>query len=135
MLWSLSTCEPISLRLNSSQLLTITTLTHLHSISSILNSRFLLALHETSARLEGAAEASISSLSLDTGSSDDPQGGSEPPELPEFLGIIRGLIRSFHCDDKDLGSLEFAPPWEEHEPDLEPEGEIQEIRRDGGNIA
>ncbi|OJT04204.1 hypothetical protein TRAPUB_5112 [Trametes pubescens] len=62
-------------------------------------------------------------------------GGSEPPELPEFLGIIGGSIHSFHWDDEDLGSLEFAPPWEEHEPDSEPEGEIQEIRRDGENIA
>lgn len=101
-------------------------------MSSILNSRFLLALHETNARLEGAADESISSLSLDISSVDDRRAGS--PELPEYLGVLGGPIRSFHNDDEDLQSLAFAPPHEEeHETELE--GEIQEIGRDGGNTA
>ncbi|KAL1937162.1 hypothetical protein VTO73DRAFT_14504 [Trametes versicolor] len=99
-------------------------------MSSILNSRFLLALHETNARLEGTADESISSLSLDTGSGDDRRAGS--PELPEFLGVLGGSIHSFHDEDEDLRSLTFARPQEEeHEAELE--GEIQEIGRDGGN--
>ncbi|KAL1937251.1 hypothetical protein VTO73DRAFT_13920 [Trametes versicolor] len=97
-------------------------------ISSILNSRFLLTLHETNTQLEGAADVSISSLSLNTGSGGEPQAGS--PELPEYLSVIGGSIRSFHDDEDDLQSLEFAPlQAEEHQP--EPEREIQEIRRDG----
>lgn len=102
------------------------------SISSILNSHFLLALHETHALIEGAADASISSLTLETGSG-EPMAGS--PELPEFLGIIGGSICSFHDDDnKDLQSLEYAlPQEEENQPELE--GEIQEISRDEGNMA
>lgn len=104
---------------------------HLHSISSILNSRFLLALHETNARLEGAADTSIPSLALDTRSGDDRRAGS--PELPEFLGVLGGSIRSFQDEDEDLGSLEFAPP-QEREHTSEVEGEIREMRRDGGNV-
>lgn len=104
----------------------------LHSISSILNSRFLLALHETDAQVVGAVDTSISSLSLNSGSGGELHAGS--PELPEYLGIIGGSIRSFHGDEDDLQSLEFAPPQEEeHQPELE--GEIQEIRKDGGFMA
>ncbi|EIW56806.1 uncharacterized protein TRAVEDRAFT_49628 [Trametes versicolor FP-101664 SS1] len=104
--------------------------TFIDPISSILNSRFLLALHETNARLEGAADESMSSLSLDTGSGDDRRAGS--PELPEFLGVLGGPIHSFHDEDEDLRSLTFASPQEE-EHENETEGEIQEIGRDGGN--
>ncbi|EIW56807.1 uncharacterized protein TRAVEDRAFT_49629 [Trametes versicolor FP-101664 SS1] len=101
-------------------------------ISSVLNSRFLLAIHETNARLEGAADTSISSLSLHTGRGGTAQAGS--PELPDFLGIIGGSFRSFHDDNEDLQSLEFAPPQDE-EHQSEPEGDIQEIRRDGEYMA
>lgn len=117
--------SPLSL---SSLLLTLI-ITCLHSISSILNSRFLLALHETNARLVGA-NRSISSLSIDINDGDDQRAGS--PELPQFLGAIGGPIHSFHDEDEDLRSLTFGPPQEEeHEAELE--GEIQEIGRDGGN--
>lgn len=81
----------------------------LHSISSILSSRFLLALHETKAQLEGAADTTISSFCLDTGSGNNPSALASP-ELPPFLGPIGGVIRSFHDDDdEDMESLEFAP--------------------------
>lgn len=113
-------------------LLLVLTMNFLHSISSILNSRFLLSLHEANAQLEGAADTSISSLSLNTGSRGELQAGS--PELPEYLGVIGGSIHSFCDDEDDLQSLEFAlPQVEEHQPD--PEGEIQEIRIDGRNMA
>lgn len=98
----------------------------LHSISSVLNSRFLLALHETNARLEGAADASISSLSLNTGSGDDPSALASP-ELPPFLSAIGGEIRSFHDDDsEDMESLEFAPPELRNESSSELGGGILE---------
>lgn len=113
-------------------LLLVLTMNFLHSISSILNSRFLLALHETNAHLEGAADTSISSLSLSTGSGGERQAGS--PELPEYLGVIGGSIHSFHDDEDDLQSLEFAPPQEE-ECQPVPEGEIQEIRIDRESMA
>ncbi|KAL1937965.1 hypothetical protein VTO73DRAFT_12715 [Trametes versicolor] len=106
----------------------------LHSISSILNSRFLLALHETSVQLQGAADASLSSLSLRTGSCDDPRAGL--PELPGFLGVIGGSIRSFHDDnddDGDLGSLGFAPPLRQGgEHQTEHEGDSVESSREEG---
>lgn len=103
-----------------------------HSISSILNGRFLLALHETNAQVEGAADTSVSSLSFNTGSGGDLQ--ASPPELPDYLGIIGGSTCSFHDDDEELQSLEFALPQEE-EHQTEPEGEIQEIRTDGESMA
>ncbi|EIW53816.1 uncharacterized protein TRAVEDRAFT_51559 [Trametes versicolor FP-101664 SS1] len=79
-------------------------------ISSILNSHFLLALHETNARLEGAADTSLSSLTLNTGSGDTPSARASP-ELRPVLGLIGGTIRSFHDDDdEDMRSLEFALP-------------------------
>ncbi|OJT03955.1 hypothetical protein TRAPUB_5356 [Trametes pubescens] len=97
-------------------------------MTSALNSRFLLALHEMKARLEGVADSSISSFSLNTGSGDNPREGS--PELPDFLGIIGSSIRSIHDDDEDLQSLEFAPPQlEEHHS--EPEEEVLESGTDG----
>lgn len=83
-------------------------------------------------RLEGAADASISSLSLNTSSGDDPRAGS--PDLPDFLGIIGGPIRLFDDEDEDLQSLEFVPP-QEPEHQSEPEGEIAESSRDGGRLA
>ncbi|OJT06148.1 hypothetical protein TRAPUB_3083 [Trametes pubescens] len=88
-------------------------------ISSILNSRFLLALRETNARLEGA-DASISALSLNTGSTDVLRAGS--PELPPFLGAIGGPIHSFHHDE--LESLDFASPSPSEEHQSETEGEL-----------
>lgn len=103
-------------------------------MTSILNSRFLLALHETNARMEGAADTSISALSLDAGGGNGPRAGS--PKLPEFLGVIGGPIHSFHDDGSGSDSLVFAPPsHEEHES--EPEGEILEVGRDHdeGNLA
>ncbi|KAL1942676.1 hypothetical protein VTO73DRAFT_4916 [Trametes versicolor] len=98
-------------------------------ISSSLNSRFLLALHETNTRL-GGTNTSISSLSFNIASGGDPGAGS--PEPPEFLGIIGGSIHSFHDDDGDLDELAFAPPQEEHQ--LEPEGEVLEVGRESGDL-
>ncbi|KAL1937165.1 hypothetical protein VTO73DRAFT_14507 [Trametes versicolor] len=94
-------------------------------ISSILNSRFLLALHETNGRLEGATDMAISSISLNIGGCGD----------PEFLGIIGGSIHSIHGRDEDLDSLEFALSEREEEHDPEPEGEIVEGGRDMANLA
>ncbi|EIW56815.1 uncharacterized protein TRAVEDRAFT_49637 [Trametes versicolor FP-101664 SS1] len=87
-------------------------------ISSILNSRFLLHLHETNARLEGA-DASMTSYSLRIDSGGDPRTGS--PELPPFLGIIGGPIHSFPPDDQ--ASLDFAPQSRE-EPIPDPEAAL-----------
>lgn len=78
-----------------------------------MNSRFLLALHETNARMEGA-NMSISSLSLDVNSGGDPTSDGSP-ELPDFLELFGGPIHSFH-DEGDAESLEFAQPSQgEHE--------------------
>ncbi|KAL1942697.1 hypothetical protein VTO73DRAFT_4937 [Trametes versicolor] len=94
-------------------------------ISSILNGRFLLALHETNARLEGATDTSgVSSLCFNTRGGGDSRAGSS--ELPELLGVIGGSICSFHNDDEDLQCLEFAPPQEELQ--AEPEGEAVELQ-------
>lgn len=92
-------------------MLTLTT-EYLHSITSILNGRFLLALHETNARLEGVVGASISSLSLGIVSGDDPRAG--PSVLPQILGPIGGPVHSFSDDeddedlDDDVESVDFA---------------------------
>lgn len=106
----------------------------LDSISSILNSHFLLALHETNARLEGAADASISSLPLNTGSGDAPSARASPELLP-VLGPIGGTIRSFHDDDdEDMRSLKFAPPELRIESGSELGGDILESgESDAGN--
>lgn len=98
-----------------------------HRISSILNSRFLLALHETNGRLEGATDMSIDSLSINTG------GGGDP----EFLGIIGGSIYSIHGNDEDLESLESALPEREREEEhhIEPESEIGEGGGGAANLA
>ncbi|KAL1940485.1 hypothetical protein VTO73DRAFT_9057 [Trametes versicolor] len=103
-------------------------------ISSILNSRFLLALHETNTRLEGAANTSLSSLTLNTGSSDTPSARASP-ELPPVLGPIGGTIHAFHDDDdEDMRSLEFAPPELRTESGSELEGDILESGgSDAGN--
>ncbi|KAL1940432.1 hypothetical protein VTO73DRAFT_9004 [Trametes versicolor] len=102
-------------------------------VSSLLNSRFLLALHETNARLEGAADASLSSFSLDTGSGDDPSALASP-DLPSFLGPIGGAIRFSYDDDDDMRSLEFAPPDVRHESGSELGGDILESSdSDAGN--
>lgn len=90
----------------------------LRSISSILNSRFLLDLHETNARLEGA-DASMTSYSLHIDSDGDPKTGS--PELPPFLACIGGPIHSFPPDDQ--ASLDFAPQSRE-EPIPDPEAAL-----------
>ncbi|EIW56803.1 uncharacterized protein TRAVEDRAFT_49625 [Trametes versicolor FP-101664 SS1] len=101
-------------------------------IVSILNSRFLLALHETNMRL-GGNDTSISSLSFNAGSQGNPREGS--PELPEFLGIIGGPIHSFHGDE-DPETLEFALPSQEEVHQCEHElAEIVESGRDGGDVA
>ncbi|OJT08763.1 hypothetical protein TRAPUB_373 [Trametes pubescens] len=104
----------------------------LYSITSSLNSRFLLALHETNTRLEGG-DTSISSLSFNTGSSGDQRAGS--PKLPEFLGVIGGPIHSFHDGEEDMESLEFAPTSQEEHQTSESEGEVLESGGDGGNLA
>lgn len=126
----------ISLVASSLPLLTLAA-EYIHSITSILNGRFLLALHETNARLEGAADASISSLSLGTVSSNDPRASA--PVLPQFLGPIGGHIRSFSDDsynddlDSDVESVDFAlasQDWSQSEFEVGPESD-----GDGGNAA
>lgn len=108
----------------------------IHSVSSVLNSRFLLGLHETNVRLEGAADTTMSSLSFNAGSSTDPRAG--PPELPEFLSVIGGSIHTFHDADEDVESLEFRvpPPLEERqcEPDGEPQISVELSSGDGGDV-
>ncbi|KAL1937167.1 hypothetical protein VTO73DRAFT_14509 [Trametes versicolor] len=102
-------------------------------ISSILNNRFLLALHETNTRLEGEEDTTaVSSLSFYTSSGDDPRAGS--PEILEFLSVIGGPIHSFH-NDEDLELLSFAPPTsqEEHQSGLD--REALESGGDGGGFA
>ncbi|EIW56785.1 uncharacterized protein TRAVEDRAFT_49605 [Trametes versicolor FP-101664 SS1] len=112
-LWRSLTRTAISLAASLLPLLTRTA-EHVNSITSILNGRFLLALHETNARLEGAVGASISSLSLGTVSGDDP--GAGPSMLPQFLGPIGGPVHSFDDDsdddnlDDDVESVDFAQP-------------------------
>ncbi|OJT06719.1 hypothetical protein TRAPUB_2427 [Trametes pubescens] len=100
--------------------------------SDVGKCRFLLALHETNARLEGAADTSIFSPSLNTGSGDDSRAGSH--ELPGYLGVIGGSIHSFHDEDEDLQSLEFASPQEE-EPQPQPQEDIPGSGGDGGHLA
>lgn len=87
------------------------------SISSILNSRFLLALHETNARLEGA-DLSMSVLSIDIDGRGDPIGDGTL-DLPSFLGSINDF------DDGDVrASLVFArPEQDELQPELVAEDE------------
>lgn len=105
-----------------------------HSVSSVLNSRFLLGLHETNVRLEGAADTTMSSLSFNAGSSIDPRAG--PPELPEFLSVIGGSIHTFHDADEDLESLDLPPPQEEEhqfEPGGEPQISVEPSSGDGGD--
>lgn len=82
-------------------------------------------------QLQGAADASLSSLSLRTGSYDNPRAGSS--ELPAFLGVIGGSIHSSHDDDDgDLGSFGFTPPLrQDGEHQTEHEGESVESSRGG----
>ncbi len=73
-----------------------------HSICSVLNSRFLLALYETSASLErgGASDLSFS-LNLSEGS----------PELPEYLTSLAGPVHLVPDDDDnvELSGSELTP--------------------------
>ncbi|EIW57019.1 uncharacterized protein TRAVEDRAFT_49830 [Trametes versicolor FP-101664 SS1] len=69
-------------------------------ISSILNSRFLLALYETNARLERGGSSASSFSTLDFGEADPRAAGS--PELPEFLNSLAGPIHSFPDHDPEL---------------------------------
>ncbi|EIW57006.1 uncharacterized protein TRAVEDRAFT_49817 [Trametes versicolor FP-101664 SS1] len=86
-------------------------------ISSILTSRFLLALYETNAHLQkgGTSASSFSTL--------DFAGADQPAELPEFLMSLGGPIHSIDDDDPELFSLE-PTPQRETEADLGAETEL-----------
>lgn len=80
----------------------------------------------------GSDTSIVSSLNFNSGNGGDARASL--PELPEYLGILGGPIRSFRDDDEDLGSLEFTFSREEGNQSG-PEGDVQEIRRDGENMA
>ncbi|OJT12065.1 hypothetical protein TRAPUB_11389 [Trametes pubescens] len=95
------------------------TLTHI--ISSILSSRFLLALYETNARLERGGSSASSFSTLDFGEADPRAAGS--PELPEFLQSLGGPIQSFPDHDPELFDPE--PTTVQQEPEAEVEVRMQ----------
>ncbi|EIW56805.1 uncharacterized protein TRAVEDRAFT_49627 [Trametes versicolor FP-101664 SS1] len=98
-------------------------------ISSALNSRFLLALHETNARMGGTDASMVSSLNFNAVSGGDPRVSS--PELPGSLGVLGGPIHSFHEDDDDLESLQLAS-WSQEEHQVKPGlGGVAESGGDG----
>ncbi|OJT15919.1 hypothetical protein TRAPUB_14141 [Trametes pubescens] len=109
-------------------------------ISSILNSRFLLALHETNARLEGAAGDTDTAVSVSSLCFNPRSGGTAGTptrsQLPDFLGIIGGPVHSFHHAD-DLESLDIVPlPQRQSAPQSGLGGEVPESGGDpGGNAA
>lgn len=79
-----------------------------------MNSRFLLALYETNAKLERGA-SSFSSFSAGMGRIDLGQAGS--PELPDFLHSLGGPIQSI--PDGELEILDSAPaPLSEGEEEV-----------------
>ncbi|KAL1938451.1 hypothetical protein VTO73DRAFT_11691 [Trametes versicolor] len=80
-------------------------------ISSILNSRFLLALYETTAHRERGGP-SLSSFSLDFGQA-FPSGGA-PSDLPEFLSEFAGPIHP---------GIRYGP--ELYDAESEPEAEVR----------
>ncbi|OJT09211.1 hypothetical protein TRAPUB_14337 [Trametes pubescens] len=96
-------------------------------MSSILNSRFLLALYETNAHLERGGTSASSFSTLDFGEADLRAEGS--PELPEFLSSLGGPIHSFPDHDPDLFDSEptAAPPAFEMEVSDGETGEATEL--------
>lgn len=83
------------------------------SISSILNSHFLLALYESNARLERGGYSASSFSTLDFGEAD--LRGTGSPELPEFLQSLGGPIHSFPDHDPEL--FEPEPTTVQQEPE------------------
>lgn len=69
------------------------------SISSILNSRFLLALHETNAHLERGGTTASSTSALDFGRANEEAMSSE---LPESISALAGTIHSIPDDDFNM---------------------------------
>lgn len=77
----------------------------IYSISSILNSRFLLALYETNAHLVergGTLASSFSTLAFGEGDR------AESPELPEFLSSLAGPIHSVSDNNEELFEFEMT---------------------------
>lgn len=100
-----------------------------HRISSALNSRFLLALHETNARMSGTDASMVSSLNFNAVSGGDLRASSR--ELAGSLGVLGGPIHSFHEDDDDLESLQLAS-WSQEEHQVKPGlGGVAESGGDG----
>lgn len=84
------------------------------SISSILNSRFLLALYETNSRLERGGSSASSFSTLNFGETDSPRAAGSP-ELPEFLHSLAGPIHSFPDHDPELFDPEPTTEQQERE--------------------
>ncbi|KAL1937387.1 hypothetical protein VTO73DRAFT_13793 [Trametes versicolor] len=102
-------------------------------ISSILNSRFLLALYETNAYLERGGSSASSFSTLDFGEADPRATGS--PELPAFLNSLAGPIHSFtdHSftdHDPELFDPESTTVQQEREGELvmESQSEVAQAR-------
>ncbi|EIW57012.1 uncharacterized protein TRAVEDRAFT_49821 [Trametes versicolor FP-101664 SS1] len=94
-------------------------------ISSILNSRFLLALYETNARLERGGSSVSSFSTLDFGEADPRAAGS--PELPEFLHSLASPIHSFPDHDPELFDPEPATVQQDpgHEGEVGTESKLE----------
>ncbi|KAL1937385.1 hypothetical protein VTO73DRAFT_13791 [Trametes versicolor] len=75
-------------------------------ISSILSSRFLLALYETNVNLERGGTSVSSFSTLDFGGLDRAAGS---PQLPEFLTSLAGPIQSVPDDDDDPELFDSEP--------------------------
>lgn len=84
-----------------------------------MNSRFLLALYETNARLERGGSSASSFSTLDFGEADPRAAGS--PELPEILQSLGGPIHSFHDHDPELFDPEPATVQQEREREVNAE--------------
>lgn len=91
------------------------------SISSILNSRFLLALHEANAHLERGGTTASSTSALDFGRA-NPEAMSS--ELPEFISAIARTIHSIPFDDFDMVNSK---------PTLQPEIEVEVVALEEGS--
>ncbi|KAL1937371.1 hypothetical protein VTO73DRAFT_13777 [Trametes versicolor] len=102
-------------------------------ISSILNSRFLLALYETNAYLEkGGTSAATTVSTLDFGGAN--RAGRS--ELPGYLSSLAGPIHSIPDDDAGLFDSEPASCETEMgaEAEARADAETEESRASGGAV-
>lgn len=88
-----------------------------------MNSRFLLALHETNGRIERGGSFSSSFSTLNFGEADQRAAGS--PELPEFLHSLGGPILSFPDHDPELFDPETTTRQQEREGEVDAESESE----------